>query len=552
LARGDAISYTLRWFLGGIVLCIGCGHHTGGRTPSPTRPTIISSQPADLDAGHNLTAFIESQLEVLDKGDPVRIAKHLEKVLTAHPHAVSVHVHLATQYIRLQQWSEALAVIERALTIDANHLEANFIYARLLVFRDETPKAIRLLDRLRRTRPLQTEIYSFLARLHIQHGAYRQAERVMQQLRRRIPDSLTAYYYLATLYGNHLKQTGRAVQMFRRLIDLQPGNLQARSALAQLYLKGDQKEQALAEYLDMERYSPVDVGIQLRIAVLYFELRDNAEAITRIERVLAVQPAHHKLRYYLGVMYEETGKRDAARATYLAIPPTSKFYRDAMMRVAVSDFNAKDLQAALGVLRRAIRKRPKTREFYEYLAFLHQRSEQPGKAARVLLQAARKVPDASLLYYKVAILYEQMQQRRRAVKMMLKVLENHPRHMQALNYVGYTYAVWGTHLDEAETYLQRAIELDPKNGHVIDSLAWVYYQRGEFDQAWVLLERANTLTPHEPTILRHMAQTLIATGRAAEARVYLQRGLQFAKGRAAAGIEEVGEIERVLQRINHT
>ena len=65
-----------------------------------------------------------------------------------------------------------------------------------------------------------------------------------------------------------------------------------------------------------------------------------------------------------------------------------------------------------------------------------------------------------------------------------------PENAAALNYLGYTWAEQGIHLDEAEQLILRALAIEPNDGFYIDSLGWVYYQRGEYMQAIQHLERA--------------------------------------------------------------
>ena len=51
----------------------------------------------------------------------------------------------------------------------------------------------------------------------------------------------------------------------------------------------------------------------------------------------------------------------------------------------------------------------------------------------------------------------------------------------ALNYLGYMYAEDGIMLDQAQTLIEKALEIDPNNGAYIDSLGWVYFKKGMID-----------------------------------------------------------------------
>lgn len=59
-------------------------------------------------------------------------------------------------------------------------------------------------------------------------------------------------------------------------------------------------------------------------------------------------------------------------------------------------------------------------------------------------------------------------------------------------------------LDEAEALILRALKIAPNDGFYIDSLGWVYYQKGDYVRAVEQLERAVELAGDDPTIIEHL------------------------------------------------
>mgnify|MGYP001323378769 CR=1 FL=1 len=88
------------------------------------------------------------------------------------------------------------------------------------------------------------------------------------------------------------------------------------------------------------------------------------------------------------------------------------------------------------------------------------------------------------------------------------VLELDPNHAPALNYMGYEWAQRGENLDRAEILLNRALKERPGHPAYLDSLGWILYRRGRFEQALGLFRRSLQRLPNEPEILLHMACTL--------------------------------------------
>jgi tetratricopeptide (TPR) repeat protein len=77
-----------------------------------------------------------------------------------------------------------------------------------------------------------------------------------------------------------------------------------------------------------------------------------------------------------------------------------------------------------------------------------------------------------------------------SVRMFERLLSLHPKHADALNYLGYMFAEKGVRLGEAASFIQRALEADPKNGAYLDSLGWVYFQAEDYRRAQEFLQKA--------------------------------------------------------------
>ena len=96
-----------------------------------------------------------------------------------------------------------------------------------------------------------------------------------------------------------------------------------------------------------------------------------------------------------------------------------------------------------------------------------------------------------------------------------------------LNYLGYSWIDKGENLDQGVRMIQRAVELRPNDGYIVDSLGWAYYKLGDFPRATQMLEKAIELLPEDPTINDHLGDAYWRGGRHTEARYQWRRALQF-------------------------
>ena len=75
--------------------------------------------------------------------------------------------------------------------------------------------------------------------------------------------------------------------------------------------------------------------------------------------------------------------------------------------------------------------------------------------------------------------------------------------------------------------IEKAVEQRPNDGYIVDSLGWVLFRLGEYEDAVRFLERAAELRPTDPVILGHFGDGLWQVGRSAEARFQWRRALSF-------------------------
>ena len=122
------------------------------------------------------------------------------------------------------------------------------------------------------------------------------------------------------------------------------------------------------------------------------------------------------------------------------------------------------------------------------------------------------------VYFLRAIAYERTLRWDEAEADFLYALELAPDQPSVLNYLGYSWVTLGRNAVQARALIEKAVELDPDNGYIIDSLGWVYYLQEAYEPAVELLEKALFLVPDNAVISDHLGDAYWRTGREREAR----------------------------------
>ncbi len=205
-----------------------------------------------------------------------------------------------------------------------------------------------------------------------------------------------------------------------------------------------------------------------------------------------------------------------------------------------------DLIARLELVRLS---QPGNRPVSEALISIYSQSDQRTEAMAVLddLREAVKT-DADMLYY-VSHLYKMLDQRQTSLEVLEQVLAIDPRHAPANNDLGYEWADEGINLDRAERMIRIAVDAEPEDQNFLDSLGWVLYKRGKFDEALIWLEKAiaDSSRP-SPVVLDHLGDALYRLGRQQEAVARWKHAFErLGSSASAAERQEYRSLRLVLQ-----
>jgi tetratricopeptide (TPR) repeat protein len=75
--------------------------------------------------------------------------------------------------------------------------------------------------------------------------------------------------------------------------------------------------------------------------------------------------------------------------------------------------------------------------------------------------------------------------------------------------------------------IERAVAAEPDSGYIVDSLGWVLYRLGRYDEALIHMEKAVELLPVDPVVNDHLGDVYWAVGRKREAEFQWHRALSF-------------------------
>jgi Flp pilus assembly protein TadD len=343
-------------------------------------------------------------------------------------------------------------------------------------------------------------------------------------------------------YGVYLERAGRTAEA-RALYE----KVMSESAIAPIAKEG------LARIAANKKPDPfvrsAEDGVAEGLFGMAASLNDRSSAdvsILYLRMALYLKPDLSLASLLLGDRFEALGKYDDAVAIYRQIDKSSPYYRMAATQAAVNEARLDKKSAAIADLRALAQAYPDDSENWIALGDAYRDQNNFDGAIDAYDHAEKLIGTPQKrdwpLFYARAMAQDQAKHWDKAEADVNLALKLSPDQPELLNYLGYSWVDRNEHIAEALAMLEKARQLKPYDGYIVDSVGWAYYKLGRYDDAAQTLEAAVLLVPGDPTINNHLGDALWKAGRKMEARFQWNHALTF----SADGTEKA-EIEQKLK-----
>jgi Flp pilus assembly protein TadD len=310
----------------------------------------------------------------------------------------------------------------------------------------------------------------------------------------------------------------KAAERLARYLDKYPEQNDVRMTYARLLVSDKRYAEARQQFEKLLAANPDNTEDIYAVGLLAFQLKDYATAGASMKRLLALDYRDPDgARYILGQIEEAQKRWPQAIAWYEQIQGGDHFLAS-RMRAAQAMAREGKLDAARAYLH-AVKVSGKQVEVQLIIAEaqLLRDANDAGEAFDLLAHALEKNPDQTELLYDQALTAEKLGRYDILEANLRKVIELHPDHAQAYNALGYSFADRNLRLPEARKLIEKALQLRPDDGFIIDSMGWVLYRQGDLAAAETYLRRAYG-DQQDAEIGAHLGEVLWVEGKRDEAR----------------------------------
>jgi len=492
-----------------------------------------------------LAWFVNGLFEEESDG-PEKALESYRKALALDPGNTDLAVKVAYDYLRRGETADAISVLKDAVKAapkeTAPCLALSSTYLRHLRKPDLAAKYAQMAIEIA---PKTFAPYEALWEVYLSGGQTAKAEQVLEKAARSKSTDPDFWLSLAELSSRNvlrdpgaslseveLQRVGRLLEKAAACGEKDPAAL---SKIGDLYVLTRQTDKALPFYRKVVELRASYPQIREKLAGCLIETGQTDAAIEVIEDLVKVNPLSVAAYDQLTQLYLKAGHLQKALASARQALLMEPQMLPRHLQVIELLFKQKEYFGAVAALAEARKRFPQAGLLTYYhgvaLSQIKHHDEAMRAFERALVEAGNSQPDLlnADFYFDYGAAAEQAGQYVKASELFRKSIELDPGNAaRSYNYLGYMWVERSENLDEAGQLIRRALEMEPTNGAYIDSLGWLYFRQGKFEEALTELLRAAELLPEpDAVVFEHIGDACDKLGRRAEAVLYWQKALQL-------------------------
>ena len=505
-----------------------------------------------------LAHFIEG-MAFEENGEMDQALEAYRKVLNVDPGQSELASRVAAMLIRQDDFPQAIDVLKDAIKANPKDAEPYrqlaFIYAKYL---KKTDQAVDYANRAIALDPRDIEAYQRLCEIELAAGDEKKAREVLERATKVHSDDAAFWTQLGKLYAAILfkpdtqpkpDELGRVNEIFKKAAEHANDDPAILKDVADYYASSQQLKEAIPLYLRVLELQPDDANAREKLATGFILTNQRGKAVEMLEQIIKQHPEKYQPYDLLAQVLDEEARSlqrakrlDEAKAAFAKVAANyeqslliNPNHAGTYLRLAELLLGPlKDAGRAVKFLTEARRRFPGAPEIVYYLALAQREAKQTQQAVATFEEALHEAEldqDDEIVnakfYFNYGATAEQAGLYEKAADLLRKSIALDPANAaEAYNYLGYMWADHNMHLEEAEGMIKRALQIEPNNGSYLDSLGWLEFRQGKFDQALAdLLRAAKNLEHDDSVVFEHIGDTYLKLNRVPQALEAWQKAL---------------------------
>src|SRR2546430_1993386 len=441
------------------------------------------------------THFVEG-MAFEENGEMDRALEAYRKVLNVDPGQAQLAARVAGLLIQQEDFPQAIDVLKDAIKANPNNAEPYqqlaFIYLKYL---KKTDQANDYANRAVTLNPGDIEGYQRLVEIEVAAGQEKKALEVLDRATKVRSNDANFWMRLGKLYvailfksdsqpkPDELKRTN---EIFKKAAEHAGDDPAVLKEIADYYAASQQLKEAIPLYLHVLELQPDDANAREKLATGFILTNQRGKAVEMLEQIIKEHPEKYQSYDLLAQVLEDEARSlqranrlEEAKAKFakvaanyeqsLLINPSHPSTYLHLAELLLGPL--RDADRAVKLLTDARRRFPDAPQIVYYQAIAQREAKQSQQAVATFEEALHEAQldqgndmVNAKFYFNYGATAEQAGLYQKAADLLRKSIALDPANSaEACNYLGYMWADHNMNLDEAETMINRALEIEPNN-----------------------------------------------------------------------------------------
>jgi tetratricopeptide (TPR) repeat protein len=207
--------------------------------------------------------------------------------------------------------NSAIHEFEEIIRIDPTERQSFLMLARLYQIKGDRDKATDIYKKFLGIEPGSEEGVTALAKLHMDAGNYKEAADLLETFVKERPDSDSALQTLGEVYSE-LQEYVKAAEAYGRASELDPDDIEIKKAQAQALFLADKFDDAVKRYEEIAKAEPEDGLALLRLGQIYRRQMKYDLARQNLQKAAEAFPDSIEVQFNLVMLDRDEGRLEDA------------------------------------------------------------------------------------------------------------------------------------------------------------------------------------------------------------------------------------------------
>jgi len=433
---------------------------------------------------------------------------------------------LATTYLEIGKYSKAIVAFKKLLELEPGNEDWHFELASAYLMNNQARNAVKVYDDLEKYIGPYSMLYQQKKRIFLEIGDKASAIAEVEKWVESEPRNIDALNELAELYLLSGKQD-KTISTLEKVLEINPNDSRSFIILADLYRNNNQAEKSFEYTKKAFSSEELNIDTKMRTLLTYYDFSDKdttllSKSYELIEALKSAHPNDAKPFTIAGDFYYRDGKLDQAQQNFRTAVELDPSRYPIWQQLMIIAFDKKDYEEViqLGEASQELFPSQPTSYYFSGLSYLQQKKHSSAidqfNTGKLMVIANDNL--LAQFYASLGDAYHAIESYKDSDKSYNKSLELFPENTYVLNNFSYYLSLRKTKLDQAQEMMSLCVKLQPNQPSYEDTYAWIFYQKKDYKNALIWLEKAlKNGGNSSATIVEHYGDALFQLDKAAEA-----------------------------------